>query len=131
MYLEPTSHSVDPQSGSLSNATRNYEKKLSDLLGIYADEVAFDEMCLSDLDRVVYQVNEVRPEAIGGDMIFGTTFMAPGKVGNEFFMSRGHIHARANRPETYYGESGTGLLLLESPSGDTRVLKVSPKVVVL
>ena len=27
-------------------------------------------------------------------------------------MTRGHIHAKANRPETYYGESGEGLMLL-------------------
>ena len=53
--------------------------------------------------------------------------MKPGRIGNEFFMTRGHIHAKANRPETYYGESGEGLMLLESPEGATRVLEVLPR----
>lgn len=53
--------------------------------------------------------------------------MRPGKIGDEFYMTRGHIHARSNRPETYYGERGEGLMLLESPEGDVRILEVSPR----
>ena len=52
-----------------------------------------------------------------GDLIFGVTRMAPGRVGDEFFLTRGHIHARADRPEIYYGQSGKGLMQLESPDG--------------
>ena len=48
-------------------------------------------------------------------MIIGVTRMEPGKVGDEYYMTRGHIHARPNRPEMYYGESGVGVMLLESP----------------
>jgi len=49
--------------------------------------------------------------------------MEPGRIGNEFFMTRGHIHAKGNRPETYYGESGKGLMLLESPEGQREFWK--------
>ena len=45
-------------------------------------------------------------------------------------MTRGHIHARANRPETYYGEAGEGVMLLESPEGATRVLEIRPRMLV-
>ena len=45
-------------------------------------------------------------------------------------MTRGHIHARANRPETYYGESGDGLMLMESPEGEIRILEIAPRVMV-
>ena len=75
----------------------------------------------------VRSVSDIRPDAVHGDLIFGTTFMEPGRIGKEFFMTRGHIHAKANRPETYYGESGEGLMLLESPEGATRVLEVLPR----
>ena len=81
-------------------------------------------------DRVVYYVHETRPAAAHGDLIFGTTFMEPGRIGEEYFVTRGHIHARANRPETYYGESGTGLMLLESPDGETRILEIAPRTLV-
>ena len=63
---------------------------------------------------LVYAVEDLRPSTSLGDMIFGVTRMMPGKVGEEYFVTRGHLHAVANRPEIYYGESGTGLMLLES-----------------
>ncbi|WP_306256724.1 glucose-6-phosphate isomerase [Pararhizobium sp. IMCC21322] len=130
MYIEPTTHTVDSMTGSLSNSTGRYQKKISDLKGIYADNVTFSRMCADDPDRIVYEVCEVRPQAESGDLIFGTTHMEPGIVGNEFFVTRGHIHARANRPETYYGESGNGLMLLESPHGDIRIMEVKPKTLI-
>lgn len=130
MYIEPTTHTVDSMTGSLSNSTGRYQKKISDLYGIYVHKIMFARMCADDPDRIVYEVCEVRPQAVSGDLIFGTTHMEPGKVGDEFFVTRGHIHARANRPETYYGESGDGLMLLESPRGDIRIMEVKPKALI-
>ncbi|MCX5569908.1 glucose-6-phosphate isomerase family protein [Kaistia nematophila] len=130
MAIAPTSHRIDPQSGVLSAATGRYEKRLADLDGIYADNAAFAESVAREGDRVVYYVHEVRPVAARGDLIFGTTFMEPGRIGDEFFVTRGHIHAIGNRPETYYGEAGEGLMLLESPEGETQILEIAPRVMV-
>ncbi|MBN9058857.1 glucose-6-phosphate isomerase family protein [Kaistia sp. MMO-174] len=130
MAIAPTSHRIDPQSGVLSAATGRYEKRLADLDGIYADNAAFAESVAREGDRVVYYVHEVRPAAARGDLIFGTTFMEPGRIGDEFFVTRGHIHAIGNRPETYYGEAGEGLMLLESPEGETQILEIAPRVMV-
>jgi glucose-6-phosphate isomerase len=41
-------------------------------------------------------------------------------------MTRGHIHAVANRPETYRGEAGRGVMLMESPDGQVVTLEVTP-----
>jgi glucose-6-phosphate isomerase len=60
-------------------------------------------------------------------MIIGVTRMEPGKVGREFFMTRGHIHARPNRPEMYYGEAGHGVMLLESPAGEIRTVEIKAR----
>lgn len=130
MLVTPSAHSIDPQTGALAGKTGRYQKRLSDLRGLYADSDAFEHAAQEDGERVVYTVEDVRPEASAGDLIFGTTFMEPGRIGNEFFMTRGHIHATANRPETYYGESGSGLMLMESPDGQTNILEVHPKTMV-
>ncbi|MCB1357488.1 MAG: glucose-6-phosphate isomerase [Maritimibacter sp.] len=130
MHQEPTSHRIDPSTGEMTSATGRYEKRLRDLEGIYLDENAFQSVVSSHGDAIVYSVNEVRPTRGAGDLIFGTTHMEPGRVGDEFFMTRGHIHAIANRPEVYYGESGAGVMLMESPEGETRVLEVGPGVAV-
>jgi glucose-6-phosphate isomerase len=62
-------------------------------------------------------------------MIFGVTRLAPGRIGREFHLTRGHIHRNANRPEIYYGEAGRGLMLLESPQGDVRTVEIAPRVI--
>ena len=54
--------------------------------------------------------------------------MSPGKVGNEYFMTRGHIHAVSDRPELYFGLKGKGLMLMESVDGVTRVAEITPLV---
>ena len=126
---EPVRCRVEVESGRLTGGSGRYEKRLSDLAGLYADAGAFDALLREGGDRVVYAVEDLRPSAASGDMIFGVTRMAAGLVGDEFFMTRGHIHAVANRPEIYYGESGTGLMLMESPAGETRIVEVDPRVV--
>lgn len=114
----------------MGGATGRYEKRLIDLSGLYLDTAAFDAAVRQNGDQVVYSVHDTRPDRMRGDLIFGTTFMEPGQIGGEFFMTRGHIHATANRPEVYYGETGAGLMLMESPEGETRILEVSPGVAV-
>ncbi|MEM6738923.1 MAG: glucose-6-phosphate isomerase family protein [Pseudomonadota bacterium] len=127
---EPTAHVLTPRSGALGAASAAYEKRIEDLAGIYADQDAFAASCADRPGQIIYRVEDVRPAVASGGLIFGTTYMAPGRIGAEFFVTRGHIHAIANRPETYRGERGQGLMLLESPEGETRILEVAPKVTV-
>ena len=128
MAMQPTRCVVDVRNGALAGGTGRYEKRLSDLAGIYGDEEAFRALLREGGDKLVYAVEDLRPSAAAGDMIFGVTRMAPGQVGGEFFVTRGHIHAVANRPEIYYGETGHGLMLLESPQGESRIVEITPKV---
>ena len=125
MLATPTVHHLSPEGGTLSDRTNRYEKRLSELAGLYADETAFVS-ALGCGDRVVYAVEDFRPSAASGDICFGVTHMQPGRIGAEFFMTRGHIHAVANRPETYRGELGRGVMLMESPDGQVVTLEVVP-----
>lgn len=130
MPIKPTSHTIDSKSGAMSGASGHYEKKLADLDGIYADAAAFDARLADHRNAIVYRVDEKRPQQAAGDLIFGTTWMQPGQIGAEYYMTRGHIHARGNRPETYYGLTGTGLMLMESPEGETKVLEIAAGIMV-
>lgn len=128
-WFEPASCLVDVESGAMTGMTGRYEKRLRDLAGVYEDETAFAALLVSSGDPVVYEVCDFRPSGAAGDMIFGVTRMSPGRVGREFFLTRGHIHARADRPEVYYGQRGRGVMLLEAPDGETRAVAIAPQTV--
>jgi glucose-6-phosphate isomerase, archaeal len=129
MLREPIASIVGVDSGSLGGNTGRYEKRLSDLAGLYADGSAFESLLENMGDRVVYAVEDFRPGNHEGDLIYGVTRMIPGQVGGEFFLTRGHIHAKADRPEIYYGQKGQGLMQLESPDGETRIVEVGPQTI--
>lgn len=124
--VDPAICQVSVSKGQLEKASRRYTKNLSDLAGLYADDEAF-AAALAEGDRMVYEVTEFRPSAATGDLIFGVTRMSPGRIGDEFFVTRGHIHVRADRSEIYYGESGQGVMLLENPDGEIRALPIGPR----
>ena len=127
--FEPTSCIVHPLTGGLTNATGQYEKKFEDLDGLYGDTGAYEAMRAEWTGRIVYAVSEFRPSDSSGDLVFGVTRLSPGKVGDEYFMTRGHIHRVPNRPEIYHGQQGRGVMLLESPAGDIRVIEIVPQTI--
>lgn len=125
--IEPGLCSVDVEKGELRGATNRYAKTLADLADIYQDQHAYETLLAKSGNTVVYEVTDYKPSQNPGDMIIGVTRMLPGKVGDEYFLTRGHIHAKPNRPEMYYGEKGHGLMLLESPSGDVRIVEMAAR----
>ncbi|HIZ55009.1 MAG TPA: glucose-6-phosphate isomerase [Firmicutes bacterium] len=87
------------------------QKKLAQLKGVFADEQAF---AAKDGEEIVYEVSShtVVPEGTPGGLFFGTSCIHPGTVGGEYYMTKGHFHAKRECGEYYWGISGTGLLLL-------------------
>ena len=127
--IEPTVCVVDVSSGGMGGATGHYAKKFDDLAGLYGDTAAFEAMRGDWSERIVYDVSDFRLSSAPGDLAFGVTRMSPGKVGNEFFLTRGHIHKQPDRPEIYYGQKGSGLMLMKSPEGDIRIVAIEPLAV--
>jgi glucose-6-phosphate isomerase len=124
--LFPEGVAIDGVTGAVTPATGRYAKKLSALRDLYAAPPMVDAFIAEHGDVDAYEVIEYRPD--GSDICFGTTIMAPGKIGDEYFLTRGHYHARADRGEVYYTQSGEGLLLLHSRSGEARVVEMRPGV---
>ncbi len=129
MLREPVACVVDPYAGGMSGYTGRYEKRLSDLNGLYENAQAHAALVTRLNDPVVYDVEDFRPGTDSGDLNYGVTRMSPGCVDREFFFTRGHIHEKADRPEIYYGQSGNGLMQMESPEGETRVVEIKPQTI--
>ena len=86
-------------------------RTLGQLQGLFADEQARAAM---DQDTLVYRVLRHHPVAEGtaGGLFFGTSFVQPGRVGDEYFMTRGHFHSRIDAAEYYWCIAGEGVLVL-------------------
>jgi glucose-6-phosphate isomerase len=68
-------------------------------------------------------------EGTPGNLFFGTTLIIPGKVGYEYFMTKGHFHEKSDRAEYYWGIKGEGVLLMMDRKGNTWGEKMSPGTV--
>jgi len=86
-------------------------RTLGQLKGFFGDEHARMRM---PQDTVVYkvQVHAKEKEGVSGGLFFGTSFLYPGLVGDEYFMTKGHFHARLFCAEYYWCIQGNGVLLL-------------------
>jgi glucose-6-phosphate isomerase len=124
---EPRSCRVSVAEGLLRGGNGHYRKHYEDLAGLYADAAAFEAILTDRRGQVAYEVTTYTPGDRVSDLITGVTRMAPGKVGAEYFLTRGHIHARGDRPEIYYGQAGRGLMQLESPEGEVRLIEMGPQ----
>jgi glucose-6-phosphate isomerase len=106
----------DPVTG-LSSDVEPIRRKLSAMSGMYADQKAFDAM-VADGDPLVYEFYDLAVPADAGEIAFGTSITYPGKVGDEYFMTKGHFHSILETAEVYYCLSGKGQMMMENPEGD-------------
>jgi glucose-6-phosphate isomerase len=92
---------------------------LGDLKGIFFDESARAAM---DPGTSIYQTQllQTAPADKEGALLWGTTSIQPGMVGDEYFMTRGHFHNVRNRAEFYLTLRGDGILLLMEKNRQVR-----------
>ncbi len=121
---------LDRETLTLEPRTGRYVKTLRELDGLYADERAFQALAERDGNAEAYRVDELRLTEGSHDLITGLSVLKPGRVGDEFFMTRGHLHRRADRPETYFCVEGHGVMLTETLSGEACASEMRPGTLV-
>ena len=100
-------------------------RQIKDISVIFHDQKAFDKL---DPETEAYKVQMWFPVAEGteGGLAFGRTIILPGKVGDEYFMTKGHFHAKSDRAEFYWGVKGKGMLILMDRNRNTWAEEVFP-----
>jgi glucose-6-phosphate isomerase len=91
--------------------------------GAYADAEAARKLIDDAGDPVIYRAFDAPVPEERDHLVYRTTIISPGRVGAEYFMTKGHHHQR-DSAEFYLGMSGTGLMVLQDRSGDLRVEKL-------
>jgi len=103
----------------------NQQRTIKDIASIFLDQQAIDSMAVETPVYTVqawFPVNDDTPAGL----FFGTSTIMPGKVGSEYFMTKGHFHSRSDRAEFYWGVQGTGMLILMDRNRNTWAEKVCP-----
>jgi glucose-6-phosphate isomerase len=111
--------------GGLSKRAVSTKRSLSQMKGMFADASAYKKAVQSG-DPLIYEFYELGAPETPGDLAFGSSITYPGKVGNEYYMTKGHFHTILETAEVYYTLSGEGFMLMENPEGDTSMQPLSP-----
>jgi glucose-6-phosphate isomerase len=108
-----------------SRVDKHIQRRLSALRGQFLDQDAFENM-LKIEDRLIYEVYEIQRPEVEGELLMGISIVHPGKVGREFFMTKGHYHTVLDTSEIYYCLRGEGYMVMETPEGNTAVEALAP-----
>jgi glucose-6-phosphate isomerase len=100
-------------------------RTLSAMQGQYADQRSYDEM-LAQEDTVLYEVYEIHRPEVSGELVHGTSILHPGRVGDEYSMTKGHFHAVLDTAEVYYCLQGQGMMVMETPEGEWAAEELRP-----
>ncbi len=124
----------DPVAALISGRTPT-ARYLQDVQAIFADRQACQQLLAQN--PLLYSVTQIDDHGSdhGGDhgehgdegqLHYGLGMLMPGKVGREYFMTRGHLHAWRPAAELYIALRGRGLMLLEDErTGECRAAPLS------
>lgn len=102
------------------------KRRLSQMKEMFCDTAAAENL-LQTGDPLIYEFHELGCPERPGDLAFGTTILYPGKVGREYYMTKGHFHTVLKTAEVYYTLDGEGYMVMENPEGDTIEMPLSKK----
>ena len=116
--------------GALEPKGYTTKRYLKDMLSAYADNEAVTQILQQEGNRLIYEVQGVNLPEETGQVLYGTTTIYPGQIGEEFHMTKGHFHRLRDRAEFYMGLAGEGYVLLETEEGEVEAVPMQPGAIV-
>jgi glucose-6-phosphate isomerase, archaeal len=116
--LQPFAAQIAEASGRIEPADSRIERRLSDMKGAFLED--------PQDDAIVYEVFNLEVPETNANILSCTTVLRPGKVGREYFMTKGHFHEIRDRAEIYVGVSGKGAMVLATEDGEHEVQWMEP-----
>lgn len=118
VIVRPFSVGWDPRDGIMDDPDNHIERFLSKIKGMFLDVDAADAYVREKGDVKVYEVYEKTIPQRDGEIQFCSSITHPGRIGGEYFMTKGHFHARRDTAEIYYCLRGRGFMMMELESGE-------------
>ena len=118
--MEPFQVVLDLENGGFSPSDNIIQRRLSDMRTMYSNRDALEAMLADGNDHLIYEVDATTLPEEEGQVLYCTTTIYPGTVGDEYYMTKGHFHSKRDRAEIYLGLAGEGYLLLQTEDGEVR-----------
>jgi glucose-6-phosphate isomerase len=118
-------YEVSLPSGIPDYFEKHITRSLSSMNGQFLDQQTYSEK-LAREDPILYEVYEISRPEVAGEIIQGISILHPGKIGNEYYMTKGHFHTVLETAEVYYCLHGIGKMVMETKDGDWAVEDLVP-----
>ena len=122
-FMAPFAFDLDLAEGVFKDFDNYTVRRASSMRGYYADESALDDI-VKNGDPIHYEVFERSVPQVYGNFTTGISKLYPGKVGDEFFMTKGHYHQVIETGEVYVCLRGGGYLIMKTKQGDFSALRM-------
>lgn len=128
MKTVPFTFDVSIADAQLSEYDNHIERRLSSMRGQFLDQETYNAL-LEQGDSLLYEVYEIKRPEVAGELLHGLSIVHPGKVGDEYYMTKGHFHTVLETGEVYYCLKGEGMMVMETPEGEWAVEPLRPNSV--
>ncbi|MBM3709686.1 MAG: glucose-6-phosphate isomerase [Actinobacteria bacterium] len=125
--INPFTFEVNIKNEIISNFDNHIVRKLSSMKSQYMDSQAYEDL-LKKEDSLVYEVYEKLAPELPGELMQGMSIVHPGKVGDEYFMTKGHFHKVLDTAEIYYCLKGHGYMMMETMDGEWQAEELKPQI---
>jgi glucose-6-phosphate isomerase len=121
----PFSVQFDFESGEFSPNEKTAVRRVTDLGMMFHDKTVVDTL-INQGNPLVYEIFYYGFKTSLSDMALGATRIQPGKIGDEYYMTKGHFHEAEDQPEIYFCVKGDGYLLMETLDGEFKAERWTP-----
>ena len=115
-YIELEKMKLDPEGELII-------RRLSDVVDIFQDKKAAKEIALKE-NPIIYKVYNVQIPEENGHLQHCISIVFPGRIGNEYYMTKGHFHKIKGTSEIYLTLKGKGKLVMQTPDQKSKVLEM-------
>jgi glucose-6-phosphate isomerase len=122
--INPFGLGIDLESGIMPEATNHLVRRASDMKGYYLDENALGKLIRENSDPIHYEVFELPVPEEYGHLMYCISKLYPGKIGDEFFFTKGHYHTVEETAEIYLCLKGEGYMVMKTSDGRTEEIRM-------
>lgn len=123
--LKPEKVIIDFKKGTIQPYKRKKEVRLSEIKEYFSSIEDAEKILSKGRDPIIYEYSEYIASETSGNLNLGVTIIYPGKIGKEYYMTKGHFHEK-DAAEFYLCLKGRGLLLMQNENGEVSVVELEP-----